>query len=119
MQKRQKGASGISLIIMLAILGFAVYVGLQYVPQLIESSAVDTILDSIEQDYQSTPDQNVQQIRSAIDKQLSINEMRDMKDSFQISKYRGTITIKVNYERELNLGFKTKMINYEKSRVLD
>jgi hypothetical protein len=35
-----------------------------------------------------------------------------------VSKYRGTYTIKVSYERELNLVYETKTIQYEKTRVL-
>jgi len=119
LKNKQKGASVIVLIIVLAIFGFAVYVGLQYIPQRIESSNVDSILDSIVQNHKATPVQNVDDILSAITRQLNVNEMDDMKDNFHVSKNGGKYTIKVGYERELNLGYETKKIQYEKTRTLE
>jgi len=118
-QRKQKGGSAIGLIIVLAIFAYAVYVGLQYIPQRIESGTVDSILDSIAENHKTTPVQNTSEILGAINRQLSVNQMNDMKDSFHVSKYRGTYIIKVSYERELNLGYETKTIHYEKSRTLD
>ena len=40
MHTRQQGGSGIGFIIFLAIAAYGVYVGIQYVPQYIESAAV-------------------------------------------------------------------------------
>jgi archaellum component FlaF (FlaF/FlaG flagellin family) len=119
MQRKQRGASAIVLIIMLAIFGFAVYVGIQYIPQRIESGTVDSILDSIVENHKTTPVQSANEILSAVTRQLNVNQMNDMKDKFQVSKYRGTYTIKVSYERELNLVYETKTIQYEKTRVLE
>jgi len=118
-QKKQKGASTIAFIIVLAIFGFAVYVGLQYIPQRIESGTVDSILDSIAENHKITPVQNVSEILSTITRQLNVNQMDDMKDKFKVSKYRGTYIIKVSYERELNLGYEIKTIQYEKTRTLE
>ena len=119
LQRKQKGASAIVFIIVLAIFGYAVYVGLQYIPQRIESGTVDSILDSIVENHKTTPVQNVSEILSAITRQLNVNQMDDMKDKFKVSKYRGTYIIKVNYERELNLGYEIKTIQYEKTRTLE
>ena len=119
LQRKQKGASAIGLIIVLAVFAYAVYVGLQYIPQRIESGTVDSILDSIVQNHQTTPIQNTSEILSAINRQLSVNQMNDMKDNFHVSKYRGTYIIKVSYERELNLGYEIKKIQYEKARTLE
>ena len=118
-QSKQKGASAIVFIIVLAIFAYAVYVGLQYIPQRIESGSVDSILDSIAENHKTTPVQNVSEILSAINRQLNVNQMDDMKDNFKVSKYRGTYIIKVSYERELNLGYEIKTIQYEKTRTLE
>jgi len=118
-QSKQKGASAIVFIIVLAIFGFAVYVGIQYIPQRIESGTVDSILDSIVENHKTTPVQNVSEILSTITRLLNVNQMDDMKENFKVSKYRGTYNIKVSYERELNLGYETKIIQYEKSRTLE
>ena len=118
-QSKQKGASAIVFIIVLAIFAYAVYVGLQYIPQRIESGSVDSILDSIAENHKTTPVQNVSEILNAITRQLNVNQMDDMKDNFKVSKYRGTYIIKVSYERELNLGYEIKTIQYEKTRTLE
>ena len=39
---QQKGASAIFTIILLAVLGYAVYIGIQYVPQAVESKSIDS-----------------------------------------------------------------------------
>ena len=44
MQSKQAGSSIIGVIIGLAIIGFGTYVGIQYIPQYVESSAVESIL---------------------------------------------------------------------------
>jgi len=119
LQNRQKGASAIVVIIILVILGYAVYVGLQYAPLSIESGTVDSILDNIEQKHYAVPIEDVNEIQRAIDRQLLVNQMKDLKSSFHISKYRGSYTIKVSYERDLNLGYKIKKIKYEKARTLE
>jgi len=119
LQSKQKGASAIVFIIVLALFGYAVYVGLQYIPQRIESGTVDSILDSIAENHKTTRVQNVSEILSAITRQLNVNQMDDMKDNFKVSKYRGTYIIKVSYERELNLGYEIKTIQYEKTRTLE
>ena len=118
-QSKQKGASAIVFIIVLAIFAYAVYVGLQYIPQRIESGSVDSILDSIVENHKTTPVQNVSEILSTITRLLNVNQMDDMKENFKVSKYRGTYIIKVSYERELNLGYETKTIQYEKTRTLE
>jgi len=119
LQRNQKGGSAVALIIVLAVFAYAVYVGLQYIPQRIESGTVDSILDSIAENHKTTPVQNVSEILSAITRQLNVNQMDDMKDNFKVSKYRGTYIIKASYERELNLGYEIKTIQYEKSRTLE
>jgi len=116
---RQKGASAIVTIIMLFVLGVALYVGIQYVPQVIESKSIDSILKTM-QDAQRTD-----RITSAVDaktklvKLLQINEMNDMTDSFTVKDRDGKVTIAFKYDRELNLIYKTHPMHYEKLLILD
>ena len=117
-QRKQKGASAISLIITLAILGYSVYIGLQYIPQFIESGTVNSILDNIESNHKVTPVDGVYEIQNSINAQLDVNQMNDMKDKFHVTRNGGTYTIEVSYDRELNLGFKMKLMKYEKTLIL-
>ena len=117
-QRKQKGASAIGLIIYLTIFGFGVYIGFQYIPQRIESGTLDSILDSIEAKHEASPLRSVDEIVDAINRQLTINQMNDMKDIFYVRKDGGNYTIEVSYERELNLIFKKQLMKYEKTRTL-
>jgi len=118
MQRTQKGASVIGLIVMLAILGYGVYVGLQYIPQFIESGTVNSILDNIEANHKASSFRSVNEIQKALNKQLDVNQMNDMKDKFYVTENGSMYTIEVNYKRELNLGYDKKTMKYEKTRTL-
>jgi hypothetical protein len=118
MQRKQKGASAIGLIIMLAILGYGIFVGLQYIPQHMESGTVNSILDSIEANHKATPVRSVNEITGAINRHLDVNRMNDMQDKFYVTRNGGTYTIEVSYERELNLVYQKKLMKYEKTLTL-
>jgi len=114
----QKGASAIVTMIILVVLGYGVYVGIQYAPLVIESKSIDSILNTME-DAQRTD-----RITSAVDAKtklvnlLQINEMNDMMDSFTVKDRDGKVTIAFNYDRELNLVYKMHPMHYEKVLIL-
>ncbi len=117
-QRKQKGGSVISLIITLAIIGIAAYLAVQYVPQQIEFSTVGSILSKIEQDHRKTRVRSINELQHSIDNQLNVNEMNDLKDSFEIRQSGGMFVIRVSYERELNLIYAKKQMHYEKTITL-
>lgn len=115
---KQKGASVIVTIIGLALLAYGVYVGIQYVPQAIESKAVGSIFSSIEKDHRMEPIRSEDEARSRVVKMLNVNELNDLAKNLSVRRKSGAITIKIKYERELNLGYKTKLMIHEKTLVL-
>lgn len=117
-QKTQRGASSVILIIILAVLGAGVYIGLQYLPQYIEAGTVDSILGSVEKAYSKSPVNSVESIRGMINKQLNVNQMNDLKDSFKVTQDGEEYIVKVSYERELNLIYEKKPVKYEKTIIL-
>ena len=117
-QSTQRGASAITLIIILAIIGAGTYLGLQYIPQYIEASTVDALLSSIEQAHEEKPVSSASNIRNMIDKQLDINQMGDLRDSFKVTQDDEIYIVNVSYERELNLIYEKKLMKYEKSITL-
>lgn len=119
LQGMQQGASVIGLIITLIIIGYGSYIAIQYVPQLIESQSVNSILDSIQKDHRATPVESEAEIKGDWARLLNVNEMNELKDIIEVSNYRGKYTIKVGYDRELDLLFDKKTIHYEKSMTLD
>ena len=116
---KQTGVSAIGAIIILAVLGYGAYLGIQYVPQMIESKGIDSILDNIEISQKTDPVTSKQAATTKVIKMLQINEMNDMTDSFTVDKRDGKITIAFSYDRELNLGYKIQSIEYKKSVTLN
>ena len=115
---KQKGASAIATFIVLALLAYGVYLGIQYVPQAIESRAIDSIFTTVDKDHRMDPLRSADEAKNKIVKILQVNEMNDMAKNVKVKQITGTITIKVKYERELNLGYKVKSMPYEKTLVL-
>jgi TPP-dependent trihydroxycyclohexane-1,2-dione (THcHDO) dehydratase len=116
---QQKGASAIGTVIILVILGYAAYIGIQYVPQLIESKSVDSILRSVKDQQNTDPVDNAEDAKAAVIRLLQVNEMNDMTDSFSAKEREGGIIIEFKYDRELNLGYKKRPIHYEKTLRLN
>ena len=117
-RKQQQGASTIVVIIILALIGVGVYIGLQYIPQYIETGTVDTILDNLETKHGETPFSSVHDIHKAIDRQLNINQMEDLRDNFTVMERGDSYVVTVNYERELNLIYEKRTILTSKSLTL-
>jgi len=112
---KQKGASAIVTIILLVVFGFAAYVGIQYVPQAIESKSIDSILDTMQTTQSVNPVRTVQAAQTKLVGLLQINEMNDMTDSFKIEQKDGGIVVNISYDRELNLIYKKHPMHYEKT----
>ena len=118
-QRKQRGASAIGIIITLAIIGVGAYIGFQYLPLYIEAGTVDSILTSIENNDREKPVTSAQQIRGMIEKQLNMNQMEDLADSFKVTQDEEIFIVKVNYERELNLIYEKKLIITDKTLTLE
>ena len=116
---KQKGASAIATLIMLVILGYGVYIGIQYVPQMIESKSIDSILSNVRDAHKTDRIDSVEEARQRVVNLLQINEMNDMTDSFDVKQRDGKVIITFNYDRELNLVYETKPMHYEKTLSLD
>jgi len=117
-QRTQRGASTVGIIIILTIIGAGVYIGLQYIPQYIEASTVDSILNNLGKASKVTPVSSVDALQEMIDKQLDMNQLDDLRDSFKVTQNGDAYVVKVSFERELNLIYEKKPIKYEKSITL-
>ncbi len=112
---QQKGASIIGTIIVLAVLGYVAYLGMQYVPQFIEAKSIGSILHTLDADNTMDPASSEDDAKERIIKLLQINEMDDMIPNFSFRDRDGKITVKVKYERKLDLLYTVKPMLYEKS----
>jgi hypothetical protein len=116
---KQTGASTIVTIIFLTALGYGVYIGVQYVPQVFEAKTIDSILEAIESTHKSQPFSNSVDVKTNIVNMLQVNEMNDMTESFTVARPAENIIINFSYDRELNLGYKIQPMHYEKTLSLD
>lgn len=112
---RQAGGSGLVNLLLLAVLAYVLFVGIQYVPQWVESRSVQSILDDAKRTQRKDPVGSVQGAQAKIIRMLQINEMNHLTDSFQVSRSRGAFVVTFSYDRPLNLGFKAMQIHYEHS----
>ena len=117
--QRQKGGSAIGTLIILVVFAYGIFIGIQYVPQVIESRSIDSILNDMKDAQRTDPVNSEQIAKEKVVRMLQLNEMNDMTDSFTVRKQDGRIKIMFNYDRELNLIFKTQPIHYEQSVQLN
>lgn len=116
---KQRGASAIGIIIILAIFGIGAYIGFQYIPLFIESGTVDSILGSIESANQKKPVSSVSEVRELINNQLNMNQMDALADAFTVTRIDDTYTVNVYYERQINLLYEKKLIETDKTITLN
>jgi len=117
--KCQAGGSLLGNILLLALFAFGVFLGIQYVPQLIESKSLDSMLASIESQNSSQKYESSQQVEQAIKSILNLNQMDDMIQHIKVRQSMQRISVEVNYERELDLLYETKILNYSKTLDLE
>lgn len=111
---RQIGGSIIGNIFLLAVLAYVVFLGIQWVPQLLESGTVTSILNNVKENYRVDTDTGVGGIEQAIAKQLDVNSMIDLQDSFSVKQNGKSYLVTFSWERELNLLYEKKLLKYEK-----
>lgn len=111
---QQKGASAIFTVIILAVLAYGIFVGVQYAPQLIESKSIDSILRTMKGSQETDPVSSEHAARVKVTRLLQINQMNEMSKNLSVREFNGIITIKFSYERELDLGYKKQPMHYEK-----
>jgi len=116
---QQKGASAIVTMIVLVILGFSVYVGIQYAPQFMESKSIDSILKTIDGAHKVERIDDEQAAKTKLVGLLQINEMNDMSDSYKVRQSNDKITITFSYDRKLDLIYEVKSIHYDKILILN
>lgn len=117
--KKQSGASKISNILLLAILGFGVYLGIQYVPHYLEVKTLDSVLDSLVNGQMSNPAASAQEVTSRINSQLNINQKDNLRSAFKVREDGRSITVTAIHDWELNLLYEKKPMRYERSISLE
>ena len=116
---RQTGASAISNVILLAILGVSVYLGIQYAPHFIEIRVLESVMDSLESGQQTNPTASGQEVTSWINTLLNINHNDDLRSAFKVQENGSSITVTAVYDWELDVLYTTKPMRYERTITLE
>ena len=114
----QKGASAISNVILLAVLGIGVYLGIQYFPHFIEIRVLESVLDSLESGQQTNPTSNAQEVTSWISTLLNINHNDDLRSAFTVRENGSSIVVTAVYDWELNVLYGMKPMHFERTVTL-
>lgn len=117
--ERQKGASFIVNIFLIALLAVGAYLGFQYVPLAIESKSIDSILSNLESTQETDRASSVQAVTEKLTRMLQINEINDMNDNFTVKRQGDKIIVEFRYDRELDLIYKKHVMHYQKTLSLN
>lgn len=112
----QRGGSAIGLVVTLAVIGYGVFVAIQFVPQHLEWVTVSDALDKVQESHRIRPLRNTQDVWSIVDKHLYINERGDLKEVFNVGPGSdGGLAVSARYQRSLNLLFTDYPITHAKT----
>jgi hypothetical protein len=114
-RKYQLGASAFGNILLIALFAYGIYLGIQYVPQFLESKSLDSMLDSIDSQNRSQKYDSAQQVETAVKSMLNLNQLDDMINTITIRDGQQGINIEIYYERELDLLYEKKILQYNKT----
>jgi len=115
---KQLGGSLLSNLFFIAVLAYGAYLGIQYVPQALEARSVQTTLDSMLSSHEANPVPNAQVALDRLHNMLNMSDLDYMAESFQVKQKGGAIVVTARYDRELDMLYRTRTINYEKSVTL-
>jgi len=112
----QRGSSAFGLILTLAVIGYAVFVAIQYVPQHVEWITVTEVLDEVQSLDRQHGFGGPQDVWEAIDRQLYVNNRGDLKEVFTVTPApNNSYVVSARYQRPLNLLFTQTSISHSKS----
>jgi hypothetical protein len=100
MRSRQRGATFLGMVVIVAILGFALYAGIRLVPLFMEYMAIARALDQTAKDHADGPT-TVQDLRNSLDRRWTIEDIHsiDVKE-IEIKKAAGGFTMRAWYRAE-------------------
>ncbi|MCC6207999.1 MAG: DUF4845 domain-containing protein [Gammaproteobacteria bacterium] len=116
--KKQDGLTFLSLLVVLAVVGFFAYVGIKLVPVYMEYFSVTSSLQSLaEEESQGLA---VGELRSRLLKRLQINNVSHVdEDDISIRSEAGSKTVTIQYEvQEPFYGSVSLLISFEDSVTL-
>ena len=98
--RRQRGATFLGMVIIVAILGFALYAGIRLVPVYMEYMAIVRALDQTAKENANDPT-SPQQLRLALDRRWTIEDIKSIEPKdIEIKRASGGFTMRAYYRAE-------------------
>jgi hypothetical protein len=108
--RKQQGLTGISILVILIVAGFLVYVGIKIMPVYIDHYAIKSTLQSVINEPLSAR-KSKREIRDMITKRLYINNIRHVnRDHIKIERSGKTTTINVAYEERRPIVYNLSVV---------
>jgi hypothetical protein len=100
MRHRQRGATFLGMVVILAILGSAVYAGIRLMPVYLEYTKVARALEQV-RDEHAAGDTNSQLIRSSLERRWDVEDIASIGwKEVEIRKVNEGFEVEANYEVE-------------------
>lgn len=116
LKKKQKGLTGVSIVVILVAIAFAAIIILKIMPIYFDAFKVGDVITSMKEE-RGLEDKSNREIVSMILKRLDVNMVSDVtKDDIEIEKAKDTIYIDVEYEVRKNMfGNLDVVVSFKKS----
>ncbi len=113
---RQRGATFLGMVIILAILGVALYAGIRLTPLYFEYMAVVRAMDQTAKEADGDPT-SPQQLRNALDRRWTIEDIKSIDPKeIEIKKSAGGFTMRAYYRAESPfVGNVSLVVDFDKS----
>ena len=100
MRSRQRGATFIGMVVIIAILGFALYAGIRLLPMYMEYMAVARALENTAKEHSGGPT-TVQQLRTSLNRRWTIEDINSVQPpDIEIKKAGSGFTLRAWYRAE-------------------
>ncbi len=108
----QRGMTGISWLLLLALLGVLVFMGIKVVPMYLENYAVKASLQGLAEDAEIAND-SASEVYNSLSKRLDVNGIDSLgREHIEVDKSQGALTVTVTYERQRPLIGNLEVIGY-------
>jgi len=103
MIKRQKGASGLSILFTIVVIVFFGTTGLKLTPVYLDNYTIKGALDALDEQPGITK-MSRSKIKSVLMKQLQINNVHNVKsEDIVVNKEKGRLTVNIDYTVRMDL----------------
>ena len=115
----QTGRSALATAILLAAMAYGIFIAIQYLPHKLESVSVNSVLESLASKQQTHPAPDVHSVEAALNRLLSINQLDELREDFQVQQSGDDFIVEVSYQRTINLLFDEKTLYYDQAITLE